>query len=257
MRIASWNVNGLRAIAKKGFFEWVDDYDPDVVLLQETKCYANDLPDELREIPGFFTRFVSAKRKGYSGAAVFTRFEPDEWIDGLGDARFDKEGRVVSARFGDLIVTSAYFPNSQDGGTRLDYKLAFGRRMREFLDGHVADGRNVVLGGDYNIAHRPIDLARPDENKDSAGFLPEERAWLDELLANGWVDTWRRQHPDEKGVYTWWSFRTLGRQRNVGWRIDYLCVNEGFWPEVGETGIQDKVEGSDHCPVTIEVKNPK
>lgn len=257
MRLASWNVNGLRAIVKKGFFEWLETYDPDVVLLQETKGHPAQLPMDICEVPGWFIRYVGAKRKGYSGVGIWTRFEPDEWIAGLGIDEFDAEGRVISARFADLVVTSAYFPNSQDQGSRIDYKLAFDRAIQEFLDRQRARGRHVVLGGDFNVAHQEMDIARPKENVGQAGFLPEERAWFTQLLASGYKDTWREQNPDARHVYSWWSMKTRGRERGIGWRIDYFCVDADYWPQVRKTGIQMDVEGSDHCPVTLEVKPPK
>ncbi|MFQ5503208.1 MAG: exodeoxyribonuclease III [Planctomycetota bacterium] len=257
MKLVSWNVNGLRAIVKKGFLEWLEDYDPDVLLLQEVKCRPEDLDDELRELPGFFSRVFPAKRRGYSGVAIYTRFEPDAWIEGIGAEEFDHEGRVLSARFGRLLVSSAYFPNSQEAGARLPYKLAFCDALARFLAGQREAGRHVLVGGDYNIAHERIDIARPEENVHSPGFLPEEREWMGAFLASGYKDSWRAQNPGKTDCYSWWSFRKAARERNIGWRIDYFCVNEEFWPDVRSTGILMKVGGSDHCPVTIDIKNPK
>jgi exodeoxyribonuclease-3 len=257
MRLASWNVNGLRAAAGKGYFAWLEDHDPDVVLLQETKAHAEMLPKELRDVPGWFTRYHAAQRRGYSGVGIWTRFEPDEWIVGVGEEEFDREGRALSARFADLVVTSAYFPNSQDGGARLDYKLGFDAAIARFLAAQRASGRRVVVGGDFNVAHQDVDIARPQENVGSPGFLPEERAWFSEFLSSGYVDTWRAQHPDVKDVYSWWSMKTRARERNVGWRIDYFVVDASLWPDVRATGIQTEITGSDHCPVTLEIRSPK
>ncbi len=257
MKIISWNVNGLRAVLKKGFLEWVEEEDPDVLLLQEVKAHEADLPDELKDVPGYYVRFHSAQKKGYSSVAIYTRYEPDEWIDGIGVEEFDREGRVISARFGDVLVSSAYFPNSQGAGVRIDYRLGFGAALLEFLDGHRKKGRHIVLGGDFNVSHEEIDLARPKANVKNAGFLPEEREWLSGFLERGYVDSWRRLHPEEAGRYSWWSFRSGARSRNVGWRLDYLCVDEGLWPSVRRADILDQVMGSDHCPVLLEIKNPK
>jgi exodeoxyribonuclease III len=257
MKIISWNVNGLRAVLKKGFLEWLEEEDPDVLLLQEVKGWEADLPEELKEVPGYYTRFHSAQKKGYSSVAIYTRYEPDEWIDGIGVEDFDREGRVISALFGDVLVMSAYFPNSQAAGARIDYRLGFGAAILEFMEAERAKGRHIVLGGDFNVSHEEIDLARPKENVKNAGFLPEERAWFGEFLAEGYVDTWRRLNPEVRERYSWWSFRSGARGRNVGWRLDYLCVDEGLWPSVRSADILDQVMGSDHCPVVLEIKNPK
>ena len=257
MRLASWNVNGLRAIAKKGcFLEWIEDFDPDVLLVQETKARADDLPQDIREIPGFHSQFHSATKKGYSGVAIYSRFEVDEWTFGLGDDDYDCEGRVLSARFADIVVTSAYFPNSQAEGKRLPYKLGFCAAFERFLESQREMGRHVVVGGDYNVAHEPIDLARPESNTTSPGYLPEERAWYGSFLDKGYVDSWRRQNKDVKDVYSWWSMRTRARERNIGWHIDCFCVDAEFWPFVKHTDILMSVAGSDHCPVVIDIKNP-
>lgn len=253
MRITTWNVNGIRAVAKKGLFDWLDQDDPDVFLIQETKAQPASLPIELAEPEDWFYRYSSAKKKGYSGTGIWTRYEPDEWIDGIGDDRFDDEGRVVGARFGDTMLLSTYFPNSQAAGKRIEYKTAFNECLAAWSKEHVEAGRHVLIGGDFNVAHKEVDLARPKENVKNAGFLPEERDWFGSFLGEGFVDTWRRHHPEEVERYTWWSMRTRARERNLGWRIDYFVCDEGFWPRVRSTAIHDQVEGSDHCPVRIEV----
>lgn len=253
MRITTWNVNGIRAVAKKGLFDWLDQHDPDVFLIQETKAQTASLPIELAEPENWFYRYSSAVKKGYSGTGIWSRYEPDEWIDGLGDARFDDEGRVVGARFGDTMLLSTYFPNSQAAGKRIDYKTAFNETIAAWADEQRASGRHVLIGGDFNVAHEEIDLARPKENQNSAGFLPAERSWFASFLEKGYVDTWRRHHPDARDAYTWWSMRTRARERNLGWRIDYFVCDEDFWPRVRESSIEAAIEGSDHCPVRIEV----
>jgi len=257
MRLATWNVNGLRAIAGKNLQTAIDEIDPDVLLLQETKVSLDALPDALREPKSFLARYGEGHRKGYSGVAIWTRFEPDEWIDGLGDARFDAEGRAVSARFADLVVTSAYFPNSQDSGARLDFKLAFNAAVERFLTEQRDKGRRVVIGGDFNVAHADIDIARPEQHRLSPGFLPQEREWFTRFLGLGYRDVWREQHREVRDVYSWWEMRTLARQRNLGWRIDYFCVDEASFADVRASDVLMHVDGSDHCPVTLDVRSPK
>ncbi|MGE0142048.1 MAG: exodeoxyribonuclease III [Planctomycetota bacterium] len=246
----SWNVNGLRAVLGKGFAQWLADTPVDVLCLQETRALPSDLPDEEFLPPGFTLRMLPAKKKGYSGVAIATRVRPDEWLEGLDVAEFDKEGRFLAARYGEVVVASAYFPNSQGVGLRLDYRLGFGAAVRAKLKAWRARGWHVVLAGDYNVAHQPIDLARPKENEKQAGYLPAERAWMTEFLGDGFVDTWRRQHPTEVG-YSWWSQRGGARARNVGWRLDYLCVDEALWPAVESSSLHPQVTGSDHCPVGL------
>jgi exodeoxyribonuclease-3 len=258
MRIISWNVNGIRAVAKKGFLEWFAQESPDVLALQETKASPGQLPPELlepRDKNGtpYRAYWSSAVRKGYSGTAVYSKREPVA-VCNLGIEDFDSEGRSLLIDYGTFTLINCYFPNSQDGGARLPYKLAFCdailRKCRELRDA----GKHFVLCGDYNIAHTPIDLARPEANEDSPGYLPEERAWMDAFTGEGFVDTFRQFHPGEAGHYSWWSYRSGARQRNVGWRIDYHCVDPAFLPNVKAVGILSGVEGSDHCPVTIDVE---
>ncbi len=253
MLLASWNVNGLRAVAKKGFADWLDAFSPDVLLLQETKARKEDLPEELQSVEGYEVRYHSAEKKGYSGVALYAREEPDEWVVGVGDPELDREGRFLGARFGDLVVASAYFPNSQAEGARLEYRQQFNRAVHAYLDAQRDAGRNVALGGDYNVSHMPIDLARPKQNQRNPGYLPEEREWMTEFLESGYVDTFRRLNPELADAYSWWSYRAGARGRNVGWRLDYFCVDEALWPRVKSAGILAEVMGSDHCPVVLEL----
>jgi exodeoxyribonuclease-3 len=209
MRIFSWNVNGIRAAEKKGFLPWLAASGGDLVCLQETKAYPGQLSPDLREPEGWHSYWASAKKAGYSGTAVYCRKKPEE-VFTLGNPAFDDEGRVLGVRQGNLVVISAYFPNSQDAGARLGYKLAFCDAIFERCRDLVGQGRNVVLCGDYNIAHTPIDLARPRENEGNPGYLPEERAWMDTFTAGGFCDTFRHFCP-EPGHYTWWSYRSTAR----------------------------------------------
>lgn len=248
-RIISWNVNGLRAIQKKGFVEWLRGSNADCVCLQEVKAEPTQLDAELLEVPGYRLEMYPAVRKGYSGVATYYRQEPLS-IEKLGCGEFDQEGRVMILEYPDFSLLNCYFPNSQEAGARLDYKLAFCAAILEKCRELVLCGKNLVLCGDYNIAHKEIDLARPKENVTSPGFLPEERAWMDVFTSAGFLDTFRMFHPEPE-QYTWWSYRARAREKNVGWRIDYHCVNEAFRSRVLGAGILASVTGSDHCPVTV------
>jgi exodeoxyribonuclease-3 len=258
MRIVSWNVNGIRAVEKRGFVQWAGEESPDVLCLQETKAEPGQLSGELRKLAMksgkvYHDYWAGAKKKGYSGTAIYSKTEPLD-VKPLGIAAFDDEGRVLQADYRDFVLICAYFPNSQDAGARLGYKLDFCAAMLELCNGLVKKGRHFVLCGDYNIAHTPIDLARPKENEGNAGYLPEERAWMDSFTAAGFADTFRERHPGEGGHYSWWSYRMNARERNVGWRIDYHCVDRAFLPQVTNSIIRSDVQGSDHCPVEIELK---
>lgn len=249
--IISWNVNGIRAVEKKSFIPWLLDTNADVVCIQETKANPSQLSEELLSPAGYKAYFSSAKKAGYSGTAIYSKKEPDSIIT-LGIPEFDDEGRTTVAIFGDLVVISAYFPNSQDAGARLPYKLAFCDAILEFCNKLVSEGKNIVLCGDYNIAHKPIDLANPKNNEKNPGYLPEEREWMTKFTSSGYVDTFRHFCP-EPNQYTWWSYRFKAREKNIGWRIDYTCVNEGFLPKVLSSTILNDVLGSDHCPVKIQL----
>lgn len=252
MQLISWNVNGLRAVhGKAALHPLLRERRPDALLLQETKAHFDSLPGELQDAPGYRLRMHAAVRKGYSGVAIYTREEPDEWFEGLGDPSFDAEGRVLGARFGDVVVLSVYFPNSQAAGARIEYRLAFGAALSRHLAELRGRGYHVALAGDFNVAHEPIDIARPKQNENNPGYLPAEREWMTGFLAMGYVDTWRRHNPDVAGVYSWWSYRFGARAKNIGWRLDYFCVDEELWERVGATGILTDVTGSDHCPIEL------
>lgn len=250
--IISWNVNGIRAVEKKGFLDWLQSENPDILCVQETKARPEQLSEQLRSPEGYRTYFSSAKRPGYSGVALFSKKEPDE-VTNFGLPEFDEEGRVLTARFGDLHVISAYFPNSQEAGARLDYKLAFCEAMLDYCNAKVASGQHIVLCGDYNIAHTPIDLANPKANEKNPGYLPEERAFMTKFLENGYIDCFRK-FCSEGGKYSWWSYRFRAREKNIGWRIDYTCVNKALDERVKSASILDSVFGSDHCPVKLELE---
>ncbi len=255
LNIVSWNVNGIRACSGKGLFDWLAAESPDILCLQETKAQVDQLPKEFFSPSdgkggSYWSRFADAKRRGYSGVAIYSKREPFS-VTNLGVEEFDDEGRVLLADFGDFVLVSAYFPNSQDAGARLDYKLRFCDGVLAACDRIVASGKHVVVAGDYNIAHEAIDLAHPESNGGNPGYLPEERAWFDKWASAGYADSFRRLCPDPE-KYTWWTYRVRGaRERNVGWRLDYHCVDEGFMPAVLKATIRPEVMGSDHCPVTI------
>jgi exodeoxyribonuclease-3 len=252
----SWNVNGLRAAARKGFDAWLESCGADVVLLQETKAREDQLPDEVRSPPGWHAAFAAAARPGYSGVAAYCRDAPDEVRVGLGVKKYDAEGRTIGVRFGSLWLVGAYFPNGGDDHSRVPYKLGFYRAMLRHANRLRDEGFDVVVSGDYNTAHRPIDLARPKQNVRTTGFLPEEREWVDRYVEAGWLDSFRLLHPDRAEAYSWWSFRSAARQRNVGWRLDYHFVSEGLAGRVREASIDAEVPGSDHCPVGLVVAAP-
>ncbi|MDR1059310.1 MAG: exodeoxyribonuclease III [Treponema sp.] len=255
MKILSWNVNGIRAVEKKGFAQWMTGESADAVCVQETKARPEQLSPEIMEPRDkrgkpYLSYWASAKKPGYSGVAIYSRVEPRE-VRPLGEDAYDDEGRVLQAEYEDFTLISAYFPNSQDGGKRLDYKLGFCAAMMKLCKKLAAKGRHFVLCGDYNIAHTPIDLAHPRENEGNAGYLPEERAWMDKYTAAGFVDTFRHFHPGETGHYSWWSYRMKAREKNVGWRIDYHCTDPGFVERVRSSIIRPEVYGSDHCPIEL------
>jgi len=257
MRIISWNVNGIRAVEKHGFVDWLVKENPDILCLNETKAEPGQLSPQLLNPPvkgtPYLTFWACAKKKGYSGVAIYTKEKPQD-VHFLGKDEFDSEGRVLVAEYKEFSLIAAYFPNSQDERKRLDYKLAFNDAMLKLCKSIVKKGRHFLLCGDYNVCHKPIDIARPKENENHAGYLPEEREWMDKFIASGNVDTFRHFHPGEVGHYTWWSYFGGARERNVGWRLDYHCVDKDFMSGVKSSIIRPEVTGSDHCPVEIEIK---
>ncbi len=251
IKIVTWNVNGIRAIEKKGFADWLRAENPDVLCIQETKAHPEQLGPSLRNIDEYTSHWVSAEKRGYSGLATYTKKKPLE-TRVLGLQEFDSEGRVQVLVFEGCTVINAYFPNSQEAGKRIDYKIAFCDAILALSDELVKDGQNVVICGDFNIAHKPIDLKNPKANVGNPGYLPREREWMEHFIQSGYVDTFRdfNQDPEQ---YTWWSYRFRARERNAGWRIDYHCVNEEFAPLVEGCEILSNVMGSDHCPVRLQV----
>lgn len=253
MKLLSWNVNGIRAVHKKGFVEWLLKEDPDILCLQETKASPEQLPPELLNIPGYKAYFSSSVvKKGYSGVAIYTKTEPKSVLHGYGIPRFDDEGRIIIAEYGDFTLINNYYPNGKASPERLKYKMEFYGAFLDYCEELVKAGRKLVICGDVNTAHKEIDLARPKENSNVSGFLPEERAWIDKFLGAGYSDTFRMFN-QEGDNYTWWDMVTRARERNVGWRIDYFFVSNNFSKKVKNAFILDNVMGSDHCPVGIEI----
>ncbi len=253
MKILSWNVNGIRACAKNGFLDWFAAEAADVVCVQETKARVEQLDRELARPLGYHAHWHPAAKKGYSGVATFSKRRPKSVEEGLGIRALDREGRVLITEFPRFVLINAYFPNSQHDHARLPHKIRFQRAMRRKMDEIRASGRNVIVCGDYNIAHRDIDLANPVGNRRNAGFLPQERSWMERTTRAGYIDAFRH-FCDEPGHYTWWSYRAGVRERNVGWRIDVFLANPELRRRLRASFHQSDVYGSDHCPVGIELR---
>ena len=252
MKLFSWNVNGVRAIEKKGLLDWLASESPDVLCIQETKAKFEQLPDSLQNLDGYFSYWHSADKLGYSGVATFSKKEPLHVQYGLGIDKYDKEGRVLITEFDNFLLYNIYFPNGQKDEIRLQYKLDFYDDLLEIIDDQVASGNNVIVAGDWNTAHKEIDLANPKANANYSGFLPVERAQLDTYVNHGYVDSFRLFH-DEPDRYSWWTYRFGARQRNIGWRIDYFFTNQEFADNISDADIHEDIMGSDHCPVSIEL----
>ena len=253
MKLYSWNVNGIRAAEKKGFLNWLDEVQPDILCVQETKAKIDQLGSSLIEDHGYHTFWHSAIKPGYSGVATFSKEKPHFVQEGLGIERFDSEGRVLLTEHDDFLLYNIYFLYGQKDDVRINYKLDFYDELLPIINEQVDSGNNVIVTGDWNTAHHPIDLARPKENVKTSGFMPIEREKLDTYVSNGWVDTFRHFHA-EPNRYTWWTYRFGARERNVGWRIDYFFTNETFIDQLEDADIHDNIMGSDHCPVSITLK---
>lgn len=251
MKFISWNVNGLRAVYQKGFMEIFNGLDADIFALQETKMQ----PDQLTlDLAGYHQFFNSAEKKGYSGTAIFTKKAPLAVQNGIGMAIHDKEGRVITLDMGEYYFVTTYTPNSQDKLKRLDYRLSWEAAWKAYLNSLKAH-KPVVICGDLNVAHTEIDLKNPKTNRKNPGFSDEEREAFTRLLADGYIDTWRYQHPDTIEVYSWWSYRFKAREKNVGWRIDYFLTSEDLKDKIATTKIHTDIFGSDHCPVELVLKD--
>lgn len=251
LSLYSWNVNGLRAAQRKGFLDWLHATQPDILGLQETKCHPDQLDDALRRPPGYHTFWASAERPGYSGVALYTKQAPHDVQIGLGIPEYDREGRTIVATYDDFVLITAYFPNGSRDHSRVPFKMAYKADFLAFCNRLRAAGKAVIFCGDVNTAHRPIDLARPRQNENTTGFLPIERAWLDEVTAQGYLDAFRYLYPELTGAYSWWSYIGGARARNVGWRLDYFFTTPDLAPRIAEAAIHADAPGSDHCPVSL------
>ncbi|UER67696.1 exodeoxyribonuclease III [Borrelia sp. BU AG58] len=251
MDLISWNVNGIRALFKKGFLGFVEKYNPDILCLQETKACREQLPKELVNLEGYFSYFSETTIRGYSGVGIYTKSEPVR-VENMGKDIFDREGRSLVAHYRDFILINAYFPNSQSLRRRLQFKLDFLMNIRNLAHSFTSSGKNLIICGDFNIAHTEIDLSNPKASRDSAGYYVEETTWMGNFLNEGYVDTFRMFNK-EPGNYTWWDYRTRARERNIGWRIDYFIVNEVFRSRVKDSLILGEVMGSDHCPIFLHL----
>lgn len=249
IKLYSWNINGVRAAEKKGFLGWLGACGGDIVALQETKASPEQVSAALRRPDGFHAEWCAAEKKGYSGVATFSRV-PALAERGIGDARFDGEGRVLISQFPWFTLFNVYFPSGSSGSERIAYKLAFYTRFLDLVRRYLAAGQPLIIAGDVNTAHAEIDLARPRENRMTSGFLPEERAALGEFFTAGLVDTFRHVRPAE-AKYSWWSQVTFARERNIGWRLDYILVSPDLRERIVDADIHPDVTGSDHCPVSL------
>jgi exodeoxyribonuclease III len=251
--LISWNVNGVRAAVRKGFLDWLEKTGPDIICIQETKAHVDQLTEEVLQPNGYTGVWNQAEKKGYSGTATFTKQKPLSSISHFGEALLDDEGRIVLTEHEEFFLFNVYFPNGGRGEIRLKYKMDFYARFLMLMEAYRKK-KPVIVCGDVNTAHHPIDLARPKQNEKTSGFMPIERAWLDELIDHNFVDTFRAYHPEEAEWYSWWDMKSRARDRNVGWRIDYFWADQKIMPKIKDAFIWRDVMGSDHCPVGITFK---
>jgi exodeoxyribonuclease-3 len=253
-KIISWNVNGLRAVLKKGFLEFLGDEDPDILGIQETKIQSDQMPEEIKSLNTYQTVWSYAEKKGYSGTGLFYKPEPLSLkINGFGSPILEQEGRIIEIEYKNFTLFNIYFPNGQMSEERLQYKLAFYDESLKYFINLRDRGKKLIIMGDYNTAHQEIDLKNPKSNEDRSGFLPIERAWIDRLISCGFIDTFRmfNHEPDQ---YTWWTYRFKARKKNIGWRIDYFFISENLKKNVVESTILSQVHGSDHCPIRLIIQ---
>ena len=252
MKLISWNVNGIRSVYNKGFLEWFTKESPDILCLQETKANYDQFPLEIREMKEHEISHSSAEKKGYSGVATFSR---EKILDtkNIEKHLFDSEGRVLIHEMQDFYLLNCYFPNGQRDHKRVPFKLEFCDDILAKMN-ELRKKKPIIITGDFNTAHKEIDLANPKTNKNTTGFLPNERAWMDKFIGEGYIDIFRHLHPEQAGAYTWWSNMPGVRARNVGWRIDYFFISPELLPRVKDAYIKPDVMGSDHCPIVLELK---
>lgn len=252
MQITSWNVNGIRAAVQKGALAWAHEIGTDVLCLQEVKARQEQFTCPPEYLTGFHCYWNAAVKPGYSGVAVYSRTEPLEVVAGIGREMFDSEGRVLRLRYPNFLLYNIYFPSGQRGMERVAFKLDFYAYLLEQCRVLLDQGENIIICGDLNTAHQEIDLANPRSNRHTSGFLPEERKWVSTFLEAGFVDVYRALYP-ERVQYTWWTYTSWARRRNIGWRLDYFLVSQGMWGMVRDMEIHDEVTGSDHCPISLHL----
>ncbi len=252
IEIISWNVNGIRAVANKDALRWIDERQPDILCLQEIKALPEQIPSDLFELEYMALNVNSADKKGYSGTATFSLLEP-EYTHNRHNIDLEREGRIVEQDFGDFVLFNVYFPNGQKDEARLALKMKFYDDFLEHCNALRDEGKSVIICGDVNTAHKEIDLKNPKANAKTSGFLPEERAWIDKLIDNGYIDTFRYVHGDKEDEYSWWSYRSGARTKNVGWRIDYFFISDDLAELLEDAFILQEITGSDHCPVGIRL----
>lgn len=250
MKFISWNVNGLRAVMGKGFMEFFESQDADIFCLQETKLQEGQID---LQTPGYYQYWNYAEKKGYSGTAVFTKKKPIEVSYGIGIEEHDKEGRVITLEFPEFYFVTVYTPNSQDGLKRLDYRMRWEDDFFAYIQ-KLNSNKPVIYAGDLNVARLEIDIKNPKTNRRNAGFTDEERSKIQNVIDNGFIDTFRYFYPEKEGMYSWWSYRFKARERNAGWRIDYFIVSETLKDKLKSASIQTEIMGSDHCPVELEIE---
>jgi exodeoxyribonuclease-3 len=253
MKIVSWNVNGIRACYKKGLADFIEGYEPDILCLQEVKANREQVEPDTQTLGYDFACWSSAVRKGYSGVATFSHKEPVLCATTWGIDEYEKEGRIVMTDYGDFDLYNIYFPNGGSGDERHNFKQKFLKELNVHLKEKIKKGKEIIVVGDYNVAHKEIDVYDPKRLSTESGFLPEEREWFSSFLELGFIDTFRYFHPKDKDKYSWWSYRELARAVNRGWRIDYVCITKGLEKYLRSADILDDVEGSDHCPVIAEL----
>lgn len=253
LQLLSWNVNGIRSVERNGFCQWIEKAQPDILGLQEIKAEEKKVPSTICSLPGYHAYWNPAIRKGYSGVGVLTKVQPKFVQKGFGIKEFDDEGRVLLLEFEKFVFINVYFPNGGEENQRVSFKLSFYDKLFQFCDKLRKQGKRLVICGDYNTAHKEIDLKNPKSNAKSTGFLPEERAWMDKIISMGYVDTLRHFNK-EPGQYSWWSYRFNCREKNIGWRVDYHFVSEDLLKNLKAAYILPQVYGSDHCPVGIDLQ---
>jgi exodeoxyribonuclease III len=253
MKLISWNVNGIRSVQRYGFSDWFSGTNADFVCVQETKAHPDQIEEQVLHPNKCHSYWASAEKKGYSGVAIFAKKEPQNIKVGIDLPEADNEGRVITLEYDQFFLVNSYFPNSQRDHARLNFKMQFCDQMLKYIDKLHKKNKDVILCGDFNISHQEIDLKNPKSNMKNAGFLPEERAWMDKLLKKNWVDTFRVKEKGP-GFYTWWSYRPGVREKNIGWRLDYFVANGESQEKIKSVTHQTKVMGSDHCPVELILK---